>query len=115
MAVKLYDNAGATTVNIGVGFLSAIVDNVPVMSAVLKSDPAMGHDQWLLVTLTAGIGGSLISFGSAAGVGVMGKLRGVYTFSTHMKYAWTVLLGYIFSLIIWYIQFEIFNFYPHWK
>lgn len=115
MAVKLYDNAGATTVNIGVGFLSAIVDNVPVMSAVLKSDPAMGHDQWLLVTLTAGIGGSLISFGSAAGVGVMGKLRGVYTFSTHMKYAWTVLLGYIFSLIIWYIQFEILNFYPHWK
>ncbi len=107
LAAKLYDYAGATPVNIGVGFLSAIVDNVPVMSAVLKANPNMGDDQWLLVTMTAGIGGSLISFGSAAGVGVMGKLRGIYTFGTHMKYAWTVLVGYILSLVIWYIQFEI--------
>lgn len=111
LAVKLYDTLGPTTVNIGVGFLSAIVDNVPVMSAVLKSNPNMGMDQWLLVTLTAGIGGSLISFGSAAGVGVMGKLRGIYTFGAHMKYSWTVLVGYIVSLVIWYVQFEILGFY----
>lgn len=105
----LYTKFGATPVNIGVGFLSAIVDNVPVMSAVLKANPDMGVDaqsQWMLVTLTAGIGGSLISFGSAAGVGVMGKLHGIYTFSSHMKLAWTVLVGYIVSLIIWYFQFE---------
>ena len=110
LAVKLYDTAGATTVNIGVGFLSAIVDNVPVMSAVLKSNPEMGLDQWMLVTLTAGIGGSLISFGSAAGVGVMGKLRGIYTFAAHMKYSWTILIGYIISIAIWYVQFEILGF-----
>lgn len=100
----LYDHFGATTVNIGVGFLSAVVDNVPVMSAVLKADPNMGNDiqaQWMLVTLTAGVGGSLISFGSAAGVGVMGKLKGIYTFASHMKYAWTVLIGYIVSVSIW--------------
>ncbi len=106
----LYDKFGATAVNIGVGFLSAFVDNVPVMSAVLKASPDMGidaHAQWMLVTLTAGIGGSLISFGSAAGVGVMGKLHGVYTFSAHMKYAWTVLIGYILSIAIWYVQFII--------
>jgi len=109
LAAKLYTIAGADAVNIGVGFLSAIVDNVPVMSAVLKSNPDMGIDQWLLVTMTAGIGGSLISFGSAAGVGVMGKLRGIYTFSSHMKYAWTVLVGYIASIIVWYIQFEVFK------
>jgi len=111
LAAKLYETAGPTVVNIGVGFLSAIVDNVPVMSAVLKSNPTMGTDQWLLVTLTAGIGGSLISFGSAAGVGVMGKLRGVYTFASHLKYAWTILIGYIASLIVWYIQFEIMGLY----
>lgn len=111
LAVKLYDTAGATTVNIGVGFLSAFIDNVPVMSAVLKASPNMGLDQWLLVTLTAGIGGSMISFGSAAGVGVMGKLRGVYTFGSHMKYAWTVLVGYIVSLVVWYVQFEILGLY----
>lgn len=111
LAAKLYDYAGATTVNIGVGFLSAIIDNVPVMSAVLKANPAMSDDQWLLVTMTAGIGGSLISFGSAAGVGVMGKLRGIYTFGSHMKYAWTVLVGYIVSLVIWYVQFEVMGLY----
>ena len=116
-AVSLYDKFGATAVNIGVGFLSAIVDNVPVMSAVLKANPMMGADvgenlsQWLLVTLTAGIGGSMISFGSAAGVGVMGKLKGIYTFGAHMKYAWTVVVGYIVSVVVWYIQFEIFHLY----
>jgi len=104
--VKLYDAIGASAGNIGVGFISAIVDNVPVMSAILKADPSMGIDQWLLVTLTAGIGGSLISFGSAAGVGVMGRMRGIYTFNSHMKFAWTVLVGYIVSMIVWYIQFE---------
>jgi Na+/H+ antiporter NhaD/arsenite permease-like protein len=111
---ELYSEFGATSVNIGVGFLSAIVDNVPVMSAVLKSNPNMGTEtlaQWLLVTLTAGIGGSLISFGSAAGVGVMGKLKGIYTFGAHMKYAWTVLIGYIISIIVWYVQFNILHFY----
>jgi len=104
----LYNQFGPTAVNIGVGFLSAVVDNVPVMSAVLKSDPNMGAytpEQWMLVTLTAGVGGSLISFGSAAGVGVMGKLHGIYTFAAHMKYAWTVLVGYIISVTIWYVQF----------
>jgi Na+/H+ antiporter NhaD/arsenite permease-like protein len=108
----LYSQFGATTVNIGVGFLSAIVDNVPVMSAVLKASPDMGidaHAQWMLVTLTAGVGGSLISFGSAAGVGVMGKLHGIYTFASHMKLAWTVLVGYIVSVAIWYVQFQIFH------
>jgi len=109
LAAKLYGTAGPDAVNIGVGFLSAIVDNVPVMSAVLKSNPDMGMDQWLLVTMTAGIGGSLISFGSAAGVGVMGKLRGIYTFGTHLKYAWTILVGYILSIVVWYIQFEVFK------
>jgi len=71
----------------------------------------MGIDQWLLVTLTAGIGGSLISFGSAAGVGVMGRMKGIYTFNSHLKYAWTVLIGYIISIIIWYVQFEMMGLY----
>ncbi|QCT94685.1 sodium:proton antiporter [Caminibacter mediatlanticus TB-2] len=108
---KLYEIIGPTWANIGVGFISAIIDNVPVMAAILKANPPMGIDQWMLVTLTAGIGGSLISFGSAAGVGVMGRMRGVYTFFSHMKFAWAVLAGYILSVIIWYIQFEILGLY----
>lgn len=108
-ASKLYVNFDPTSVNIGVGILSAIVDNVPVMSAVLKANPPMNDAQWLLVTLTAGIGGSLISFGSAAGVGVMGKMKGIYTFNSHLRYAWTILVGYILSIFIWYIQFQLLN------
>ena len=107
----LYGIIGATASNIGVGFLSAIVDNVPVMSAILKANPEMDLSHWMLVTMTAGIGGSLISFGSAAGVGVMGRLRGIYTFSSHLKYSWTILIGYIVSITIWYVQFEILKLY----
>jgi Na+/H+ antiporter NhaD/arsenite permease-like protein len=106
---NMYTMFGPTATNIGVGFLSAIVDNVPVMSAILKSSPSMDLSQWMLVTLTAGVGGSLISFGSAAGVGVMGKLHGIYTFGSHMKHAWTILVGYIVSVAIWYVQYQIFG------
>jgi len=109
LAAKLYGEFHPTFVNIGVGLLSAVVDNVPVMSAVLKANPDIGLDQWMLVTLTAGVGGSLISFGSAAGVGVMGKMHGVYTFGSHMKYGWTVAVGYIVSIMVWYTQYEVLN------
>jgi Na+/H+ antiporter NhaD/arsenite permease-like protein len=110
-AVKLYEMFDPTYVNIGVGFLSALIDNVPVMSAVLKASPDLELAQWMLVTLTAGVGGSMISFGSAAGVGVMGKLKGIYTFSAHMKFSWAILVGYIVSIAVWYVQYEILGFY----
>ena len=110
-AVKLYEIFDPMTVNVGVGFLSAIVDNVPVMSAVLKASPDLPLAQWMLVTLTAGVGGSMISFGSAAGVGVMGKLKGVYTFGSHMKYSWTIVIGYFVSIAVWYAQYEVLGFY----
>ena len=113
LAAVVYDPnvLGPTWSNIGVGFLSAIVDNVPVMSAVLKASPEMGLDQWMLVTLTAGVGGSMIAFGSAAGVGVMGKLPGIYTFGAHMKYSWTIVIGYFVSVAVWYVQYEMLGFY----
>jgi Na+/H+ antiporter NhaD/arsenite permease-like protein len=80
----MYGDLGPTQANILVGFLSAIVDNIPVMFAVLAMQPAMDQGQWLLVTLTAGVGGSLLSIGSAAGVAVMGQARGIYTFFSHL-------------------------------
>jgi len=111
LVTDAYKVAGPTYSNIVVGAISAIVDNVPVMSAILKANPDMELNQWMLVTLTVGIGGSLISFGSAAGVGVMGKLKGIYTFSAHFRYVWMVFVGYVASIIVWYIQYEIFGFY----
>jgi len=112
-AAHLYTVFDPTYINIGVGFLSAIVDNVPVMSAVLKSNPDIELAQWMLVTLTAGVGGSMIAFGSAAGVGVMGKLHGIYTFGAHLKVAWTIVIGYFVSVFVWYIQYEMLGLYIH--
>ena len=93
-----YGDLGATKANILVGFASALIDNIPVMFAVLEMSPDMSHGQWLLVTLTAGIGGSMLSIGSAAGVAVMGQARGIYTFFSHLKWSWAILIGYVASI-----------------
>jgi Na+/H+ antiporter NhaD/arsenite permease-like protein len=69
------------------------------MFAVLAMNPVMDHGQWLLVTLTAGVGGSLLSIGSAAGVAVMGQAHGVYTFLAHLKWTWAIALGYFASIV----------------
>ena len=90
----IYGELGATNANILVGIMSAVVDNIPVMFAVLSMNPDMPHVQWLLVTLTAGLGGSLLSIGSAAGVALMGQARGQYTFFSHLKWTPVIALGY---------------------
>jgi NhaD family Na+/H+ antiporter len=95
----MYTDWGATYANIVVGVLSAIVDNIPVMFAVLTMEPDMSMGQWLLVTLTAGTGGSLLSVGSAAGVALMGQARGTYTFFGHLKWAPVIALGYAASIV----------------
>ena len=98
-----YGMLGDTTSNILVGIVSAIVDNIPVMFAVLQMGPDMGIDQWLLVTFTAGVGGSLLSIGSAAGVAVMGVRRDAYTFMTHLKWTPVIALSYAVSIGAWYL------------
>ncbi|SFC63802.1 sodium:proton antiporter NhaD [Pseudoalteromonas denitrificans] len=96
----MYVQLGATTANVLVGILSAIVDNIPVMFAVLTMQPEMSHSQWLLVTLTAGVGGSMLSIGSAAGVALMGQARGYYTFFSHLKWTPVIALGYGASIYV---------------
>ncbi|MEP6890545.1 MAG: sodium:proton antiporter NhaD [Nitrospirota bacterium] len=96
----LYGTMGATTANILVGVMSAVIDNIPVMFAVLSMSPDMSVGQWLLVTLTTGVGGSLLSIGSAAGVALMGQARGIYTFSAHLKWIWAIALGYAASIAV---------------
>ncbi len=90
----LYVGLGPTTANVIIGLLSAVLDNIPLMFAVLTMDPAMSDGQWLLITLTTGVGGSILSIGSAAGVALMGQARGLYTFTSHLKWSWAVALGY---------------------
>jgi len=94
----MYVELGTTNANILVGILSAVVDNIPVMFAVLTMNPDMSLGQWLLVTLTAGVGGSLLSVGSAAGVALMGQSKGLYTFVSHLKWMPVIALGYAASI-----------------
>ena len=94
----LYSQWDPIWANSAVGVLSAVVDNIPVMFAVLTMNPDMSIGQWLLVTLTAGVGGSLLSIGSAAGVAVMGQARGNYTFFSHLKWTPVIALGYVASI-----------------
>jgi Na+/H+ antiporter NhaD/arsenite permease-like protein len=97
---QLYARLGPTLANVLVGVLSAVVDNVPVMFAVLQMGPNMRQEDWLLVTLTTGVGGSLLSIGSAAGVALMGQARGVYTFGAHLRWSWAIALGYAASVLV---------------
>jgi Na+/H+ antiporter NhaD/arsenite permease-like protein len=74
-----------------------VLDNVPIMFSVLSTDPEMSSAQWLLLTLTVGVGGSLLSVGSAAGVGLMGAALG-YTFNSHLRWSGVVFVGYVASI-----------------
>lgn len=99
----LYSHWSPTYANIAVGVLSAVVDNIPVVFAVLSMHPNMDLQQWLLVTMTAGVGGSLLSIGSAAGVALMGQTKGVYSFLGHLKWSWAIILGYAASIAVHFL------------
>ncbi|WP_370301151.1 sodium:proton antiporter NhaD [Alkalimarinus coralli] len=99
----MYEGWGPTNANIVAGLLSAVVDNIPVMFAILSMSPDMDNYQWLLITMTAGVGGSLLSVGSAAGVALMGQSQGMYTFFSHMKWSWAIGLGYAGSIYTHYL------------
>jgi NhaD family Na+/H+ antiporter len=100
LSESMYVGWGATYANVAVGLLSAVVDNIPVMFAVLTMQPDMSIGQWMLVTMTAGVGGSMLSIGSAAGVALMGQARGIYTFFGHLKWMPAIAAGYGASILV---------------
>ena len=95
----LYGDLGPTFANIAIGVLGAAFDNIPLMFAVLTMNPDMSSGQWMLVTLSTGVGGSLVSIGTAAGVVLMGLVRNHYTFINHLRWAWAIALGYVASIL----------------
>jgi len=106
---RLFDVLSPTAVNVILGALSGILDNVPVEAAALMSDPPLGNSQWALNALMVGIGGSLTVIGSAAGVMVM-SLDKTYGFATHLKFLPAILTNFLVSLGVWYVQFEVIKF-----
>ncbi len=102
-SATLYEGWGANSANIAMGLLSAVVDNIPIMFAVLTMDPEMNQFEWLLITLTTGVGGSLLSIGSAAGVALMGVARGQYTFFSHLKWTPVIALSYAAAIYVHFL------------
>jgi NhaD family Na+/H+ antiporter len=100
LSESLYGNFSHTVANVSLGLISAVIDNIPVMYAVLTMAPDFSQGQWLLITLTTGVGGSMLSIGSAAGVALMGQARGYYSFLGHLKWAPVVALGYVASIYV---------------
>jgi len=94
----LFGEHSPTVANILIGLTSAFVDNGTLMFAVLNMHPDLPMGQWLLVTLTLGVGGSLLAIGSAPGIGLMGIAKGKYTFASHMKWCPAILLGYFAAI-----------------
>jgi len=102
---RLFETYSPTTVNIALGVISGILDNVPVEAAALMSSPQLSASQWALNALMVGIGGSLTVIGSAAGVMVM-SIDKSYSFGTHLKFIPAILTNFFVSLGVWYVQFE---------
>lgn len=103
---QLFEVLSPTTVNVALGIISGILDNVPVEAAALMSDPQLSSSQWALNAMMVGIGGSLTVIGSAAGVMVM-SIDKSYSFGTHLKFLPAILVNFLVSLGVWYVQFEL--------
>lgn len=99
----LYGQHSATLANVLIGLSSAFVDNGTLMFAVLSMRPALPEGQWLLVTLTLGVGGSLLAIGSAPGIALLGMSKGQYSFSSHLKWCPVILLGYFAAIGVHFV------------
>lgn len=99
----LYSDLDPTIANVMVGIFSAFIDNGTIMYAVLTMAPKISQGQWLLVTLTAGVGGSLLAIGSAAGIGLLGLTKGHYSFVSHLKWAPVIAVGYASSIALHFL------------
>jgi len=72
---ELYDILPPIQVNYIVGFMSSVIDNVPLTAALLKADVEMKVNEWLMLTYATGVGGSILIIGSAAGIIAMSKIK----------------------------------------
>lgn len=91
--------------NMGLGFLSGIVDNASLVAIAMNTLPMTDPELWALTAIAAGNGGSLFVIASAAGVVAMGSYKKL-TMGEYFKVAtFPVLLGLLTAFGIWYLQF----------
>jgi Na+/H+ antiporter NhaD/arsenite permease-like protein len=89
----IYKHWSPMIANYALGIVSAIFDNVPLTSALLKSGIDMSTNDWLTLTFSVGVGGAMLAIGSAAGVVAMNKVEGL-TFLQYLKFTPALLVAY---------------------
>lgn len=93
--------------NIGLGFLSGIVDNASLVAIAMNTLPMTDAELWSLTAIAAGNGGSLFVIASAAGVVAMGGYKKL-TMGEYFKVAtFPVALGLVAAFGVWYLQFTL--------
>ena len=97
--VRLYEYLPPVYANYIMGMSSAVVDNVPLTAALLKTDIHMELTSWLTLTYAVGVGGSLLVIGSAAGIVTMSKVQGL-SFARYAKYSFLLLLAYTLGYVM---------------
>ncbi|WP_108125614.1 sodium:proton antiporter NhaD [Saccharospirillum mangrovi] len=102
MIAHQYGEAPAWIANYVIGFVSALVDNVPLTAALLKSDIDMDATAWMALTYSVGAGGSLLVIGSAAGIVAMSKVKDL-TFKSHLSYIWLLIPAYTLGYFLVYV------------
>ncbi len=97
-----YTSINPDIANFVAGAVSALLDNVPLTAALLKAEPSLTTPQWLALTYAVGVGGSLLSIGSAAGILAMSKVKGL-TFGAYLRYVPALLVAYAvgYSVSLW--------------
>lgn len=92
-------------INIGLGFLSGIMDNASLVAIAMNTLPMDNPELWALTAIAAGNGGSLLVIASAAGVVAMGSFKQL-TMGEYLKVATVpVLIGLLAAFGVWYLQF----------
>ena len=97
-----------------IGVLSSIVDNVPLVAGCMgmypveaAGDMAVDGIFWQLLAYCAGVGGSMLIIGSAAGVVVMGLTK--ISFGWYMKHiSWIALVGYLAGMLCYWVERTLF-------
>lgn len=93
LLTQVYSMYDPNISNFFTGIGSALVDNVPLTAALLKADPVLTTAQWLGLTYSVGVGGSLLVIGSASGIIAMSKVKEL-TFVSYLKYVPALMLCY---------------------
>lgn len=99
---QLYQYLPAITVNYLVGFMSSVIDNVPLTAAILKSGVDMKITEWLTLTYATGVGGSILVIGSAAGIIAMSKVKGL-NFISYLRNALYLIIAYTVGYVGVYV------------